>query len=67
MKIKIESVSGGYAWRFYIASLDRPVCQACMTYPSYSTAVEDAKHFRKAINVDVSISYETPKGKSKVI
>jgi len=67
MEIKIENIGSGFVWRFYIPKLDRPVCEACMTYPSYSTAVEDAKHFRKAIGVDVPIIYETPTGKSKVI
>lgn len=68
MEIRIENIGSGFIWRFYIPRLDRPACEGCMTFPSYSTAVEDAKQFRKAINnVDVPIIYETPKGKSKVI
>lgn len=67
MEIRIENIRRGFIWRFYIQTLDRPACEASMTYPIYSTAVEDAKRFREAIGVDVPIIYETPKGKSKVI
>ena len=66
MEIRIESVARGWAWRFYIPQLERRVCEG-MTFPLYSTAVEDAKKFRKATGLDVPISYETPSGKKKVI
>ena len=67
MEIRVENIGSNFIWRFYIPKLNRPACEASLAYPSYSTAVEDAKCFRKAIGVDVPIIYETPKGKSKVI
>ncbi|MFB0523954.1 MAG: hypothetical protein ACETVZ_00310 [Phycisphaerae bacterium] len=67
MEIRVEDVGKGFIWRFYIDLLVRPACQAYVEFPSYSTAVEDAKCFRKAIGIDVPIIYETPKGKIKTI
>ena len=51
IEIRIEPVHGAhYQWRLYIPSLDRPVCESCMAYPSYSTCVKDAIRFRKNLD-----------------
>ena len=71
MEIIVETLSlRRFIWKLYIPRLDRSICEASMIFPRYDSCVKDAIRFRKAIGSslgEISISYQTPKGKAKTI